>query len=78
MEVSWRTPSGGSDIITGYRIFYDREDNNILVPSLVTSIGLAMNDDVVGWTISIHSEADELLSELINVTITGEKIINDT
>ena len=71
VNVSWSPPSHGAAAITGYRIFFDGGDN-VLVPSVVAFVGLAINDDVVGQTVSIRSEANEILSELINVTITGE------
>ena len=71
VEVSWSPPSGGPDTITGYRIFYGSGDN-ASVPSVFTAVSLNLNEDVVGKSISIRSEADGLTSELITVTITSK------
>ena len=71
MEVSWSPPSDGSATITGFRIFYGNGEN-VLVPSTITGIILSMNEDSVGQTVSLRSEADQLTSQLINVTITGQ------
>ena len=71
MEVSWSPPSDGSSTITGFRIFYGNGEN-VLVPSTITGIILSLNGDSVSQTVSIRSEADQLTSQLINVTITGQ------
>ena len=71
VEVSWSPPSDGSATITAYRIFYGN-GKNVSVPSFVTRIILSLNRDSVGETVSLHSEADQLTSQLINVTITGQ------
>ena len=71
VEVSWSSPSDGSATITAYRIFYGNGENASM-PSFVTSIILSLNRDSVGETVSLRSEADQLTSQLINVTITGQ------
>ena len=71
MEVSWSPPSDGSATITAYKIFYGNGEN-VSVLSIVTSIMLSLNEDSVGETVSLRSEADQLTSQLINVTITGQ------
>ena len=71
MEVSWSPPSSGATNITGYRIFYGNGEN-VSVPSFVTRIILTLNKDSVGETVSVRSEADQLASQLITVTVTGE------
>ena len=60
----------GSATITTYRIFYGNGEN-VSVPSIVTRIILSLNEDSVGETVSLRSEADQvdLISEFINVTI---------
>ena len=42
------------------------------MPSFVTRIILSLNEDSVGETVSLRSEADQLTSQFINVTITGQ------
>ena len=74
VEISWSPPSSSNSTVdlnvTGYRIFFDNGEN-ILLPSIITSVGVLVNDVMVGQQISIHSEGEqELLSELINVTVT--------
>ena len=71
MKVGWSPPSGGYATITVYRIFYGKEEN-VSVLSIVTSVILALNEDSVGQTVSIRFEADQLTSQLISVTITGQ------
>ena len=71
VEVSWSLPSNGSATITAYRIFYG-DGESALMPSFVTSIILSLNRDSVGETVSLRSEADQITSQLINVTITGQ------
>ena len=71
VEVSWSPPSDGPATITAYRIFYGN-GGNVSVPSIVTRIILSLNEDSVGETVSLRSEADQLSSQLINVTITGQ------
>ena len=75
VEVSWSPLSGGTAAITGYRIFYGRGEN-VSVPSILTGIILPLSGNHIGQTVSIHSEADQLISELITVTITGEQYCN--
>ena len=71
VEVSWSPPSSGATNITGYRIFYGNGEN-VSVPSFVTRIILTLNKDSVGETVSVRSEADQLASQLITVTVTSE------
>ena len=71
VEVSWSPPSDGSATITAYRIFYGNGEN-VSVPSIVTRIILSLNEDSVGQTVSLRSEADQVTSQLINVTVTGQ------
>lgn len=76
VEISWTPPASSnislntSDLnITGYRIFFDNGEN-ILLPSIITSVGVLTDDLMAGQQISIRSEAEqELQSELINVTV---------
>ena len=75
MEVSWCPPSGGANIITGYRIYYGN-GQNILVLSVATSIGLRVNGNYIGQSISIRSEADQLYSELINTSVSVGELID--
>ena len=42
------------------------------MPSTITGIVLSLNEDSVDQHVSLHSEADQLTSQLINVTITGQ------
>ena len=72
VEVSWNPPSGGTAAISGFRILYGSREN-VSVPSIVTGIILPLSGNHIGQTVSIHSEADQLISELITVTITGEQ-----
>ena len=71
VEVSWSPPSSGATSITGYRIFYGNGENASMPPK-VTGIKLALNKDSVGETVSLHSEANQLASQLITVTVTSE------
>ena len=70
VEVSWSPPSDGPTTITAYRIFYGNGENQLVFPP-ITGIILSLNEDSVGETVSLRSEADQLSSQLINVTITG-------
>ena len=71
VEVSWSPPSDGPTTITGYRIFYGNGENQLVFPP-ITGIILSLNEDSVGEIVSLRSEADQLSSQLINVTITGQ------
>ena len=73
VEVSWSPPYAGDVTITGYRIFYGNQENVSVAP-IFTGVALNSNQDAVGQTVSIRSEADQLASELINVTIKGKVI----
>ena len=77
VEVSWSPPSDRSVTITAYRIFYGNGENEF-VSSTVTGIILSLNEDSVGQTVSIRSEADQLTSQLINVTVTGQLSLKST
>ena len=68
VEVSWSPPSDGVIAITGYRIFYG-SGQNVSVPSVITSIGLIVGESYDGQIVSLRSEADQLYSELINITV---------
>ena len=49
------------------------------MPSVAaTSIGFRVNGNYVGQNISIRSEADQLYSELINVSITDGELLDHT
>ena len=71
VEVSWSPPSDGSATITAYRIFYGNGENQLVLPP-ITGIILSLNEDTVGETVYLRSEVDQLTSQLINVTITGQ------
>ena len=73
VEVSWSPPSGGADAITGYRIFYGSGENILMPSKIITSVGLIVNKNAVGQTISIRSEADQLTSESINASVVTGK-----
>ena len=74
LEVSWSPPSDGTNIITGYRIYYGN-GQSILVSSvtIITLVGLEVDGNYVGQNVSIRSESDELNSELVNVSVTVGK-----
>ena len=84
VEISWTPPASSSmslntsDVnITGYRIFFDNGES-ILLPSIITSVGVLTDGIMVGQQVSVRSEAEqELQSELINITVTtaGKNII---
>ena len=69
VEVSWSPPSGGA--ITGYTIFYGN-GANLTLPLAATSIGLTLNGDYVGQTVSVCNEAEQLPShdQCTNTTVT--------
>ena len=75
MEVSWSPPSSGATNITGYRVFYGNGENASL-PSAATYIGLVLNKDSVGETVSVRSEADQIFSEFVNATVTNGKFLS--
>ena len=78
MEVSWSPPSDFETFyITGYRIFYDNNNetlNNISVPEIITSVGIRMTRSYVNDNVFLRTEADQLHSELINVPV-GKDIV---
>ena len=80
VEISWNPPASfstglnhsASDLrpnVTGYRIIFDNGES-VLLPSIITSVGVLTGDVMAGQQISIRSEAEQEISELINVTIT--------
>jgi hypothetical protein len=74
VEVSWRPPSDFETFyITGYRIFYDN-NNNVSVPEIITSIGIRVNRSYVNDSVFIRTEANQLHSELIKVSV-GKDIV---
>ena len=64
VEVSWNHPSGEAATVAGYRIFYGN-GRNISVPAIITSIGLLLNGNYIGQSVSIRSEV--MLSDAIGV-----------
>ena len=76
VEVSWSPPSGGTAIITGYRIFYDGREIVFFTPVKdVTSINLNLGQGTkVGQVLSIRAESSisQQPSELITVTISSK------
>ena len=74
VEVSWSPPSDGANSITGYRIYYGN-GQNVFVTSVtvITSISLKVDRNYVGQNVSIRSEADQLYSESINVSVVNSK-----
>ena len=86
VEISWNPPAysntglnySASDLrlnVTGYRIIFDNGES-VLLPSIITSVGVLTGDIMAGQQISIRSEAEQEISELINVTITKSGKIN--
>ena len=71
VEVSWSPPSSGATNITGYRIFYGSR-GSVFVTSDITGVILALHRDSLGETVSVRSEAYQLASQLITVTVTSE------
>ena len=74
VEVSWSPPSDGANSITGYRIYYGN-GQNVFVTSVtvITSVSLKVDRNYVGQNVSIRSEADQLYSESINVSVVNSK-----
>ena len=68
VEVSWSPPSDGATTITGYRIFYGNGGNGSL-PSVVTSVSLTLNVNLIGQTVSLCTEAEQLTSQCTNATV---------
>ena len=66
--ISWSAPSRGADVITGYRIFYGNGENLSVYP-FITSVGLMVNTDYLAQSVSIQSESDGLISELVKVSV---------
>ena len=74
MEVSWSPPSDGANSITGYRIYYGN-GQSVFVPlvTVITSVSLKVGRSYIGQNVSIRSEADQLYSESINVSVVDSK-----
>ena len=68
VEISWSPPSSGADVITGYRIFYGNRESVSVYP-FFTSLALMVNTDYLGQNVSIRSESDGLISELISESV---------
>ena len=66
--ISWIPPSSGADIITRYRIFYG-DGENVSVYPFIRSVGLIVNSDYLGQSVSIQSESDGLISEPVSVSV---------
>ena len=69
VEVSWRPPSDGANIINGYRIFYGN-GQNLLVPSYVTRIVINFVESSQIESVSVRSESTQLPSKSITATVT--------
>ena len=69
VEVSWSPPSDGTDIITGYRIYYGN-GKNVLVPSVTVITSVSLRGILAVQNVSIRSEANQFYSELIRVSVT--------
>ena len=74
VEVSWSPPTNGASSITGYRIFFG-DGENVLVPSvtIINSVSLKVDGNYIGQNVSIRSEAGQLYSELVNVSVIDSK-----
>ena len=68
VEVSWSPPTEGDVNITGYRVFYSNGEN-VLVPVVITSVGLRVDRNYSGEIVFLRSESGRLYSELVNVTV---------
>ena len=68
VEVSWSPPSDGATTITGYRIFYGSDGNGSL-PPVTTSVSLTLNANLIGQTVSLCTEAEQLTSQCTNTTV---------
>ena len=75
VEVSWSTTSDGATTITGYRIFYGNGEKNISLPSAATSITFELNVNLIGQTVSLCTEAEQLASQCTNVTVENAGIL---
>ena len=74
VEVSWSPPAEGDADITGYRIFYGSGEN-VLVPIVITYVGLVVDQNYSGEIVFLRSESGQLYSEIVNVTVhVGELI----
>ena len=76
LEISWSPPTDGASYssITGYRVYYGNGQNVFVCSvTIVTSVSLKVDGNYIGQNISLRLEADELYSELINVSVTVGK-----
>ena len=70
VEVKWSQPSDYEMFyITGYRIFYGNDGQNVSVSEVVTSTGIRVNRSYNNDSVSLRSEAGQLYSELIVVQV---------
>ena len=75
MEVSWSPPSDGASGVIGYRIYYGNGQNVfVLSVAIITSVSLKVDGNYISQNVSIRSEADQLYSELVDVSVTESKI----
>ena len=73
MEINWSPPSAEISAVTSYRIF-SCSGKNIVVPPDIISIRFTTDASYVGQTVSVCTEAEQLISQCINATVvTGEK-----
>ena len=75
VEVSWSPPSSGATNIIGYRIFYGNGENTIVPSVILGDVSLVLNEDYIGQKISVRSEADQLFSEFVTITVSVGKIV---
>ena len=76
LEISWSPPTDGASYssITGYRVYYGNGQNVFVYSvTIVTSVSLKVDGNYIGQNVSLRSEADDLYSELINVSVTVGK-----
>ena len=74
VEVSWSSPSDAASGVIGYRIYYGNGQNVfVLSIAVITSVSLKVDGNYIGQNVSIRSEADQLYSELVDVSVTESK-----
>ena len=74
VEVSWSPPSDAASGVIGYRIYYGNGQNVfVLSVAVITSVSLKVDGNYIGQNVSIRSEADQLYSELVDVSVTESK-----
>ena len=75
VEVSWSPPSDAASGIIGYRIYYGNGQNVfVLSVAIITSIWVWVDGNYIGQNVSICSEADQLYSELVCVSVIDSKL----